>query len=260
MNCGEFYAHHSCHSSTRHCTIRACELNSLIPYSQMMFLALLAAKLLCSISECSSHFEHFGKARERFLAAMVSTLHASLLAFGTANDSPSDNPVDAQMKNACSKQRFSGFPAWQAIFNRLNHYCCKINRPRTIRRTISSENRFRQTKHFLHGFKHANQRGTWRDARIRRQEKSVLPFFQNETGNHFPERSPRKPQAIPCCESGGWNLFCRAAGIKNCRAFFRRKAGQFNFLEQAGWHGWNPHPVSDNLRREFARLANFSIS
>ena len=54
-------------------------------------------------------------------------------------------------------------------------------------------------------------------------------------------------------------LLRRAAGMKDGGAVFRRKTGQFQFLERGGWHGGNLRPMPDHLRRQLAHLADFSI-
>ena len=54
-------------------------------------------------------------------------------------------------------------------------------------------------------------------------------------------------------------LLRRAAGMKNRGAFFRRKAGQLEFLECNGWHGRNLRPLLHRLRGKLAGQTNFVI-
>lgn len=55
-------------------------------------------------------------------------------------------------------------------------------------------------------------------------------------------------------------LFRRAAGMKNGGAFFRRKAGQFQFLKSRRRHKRNLRPMLYLVRGQTACLANRPVS
>src|SRR5664280_2265590 len=54
-------------------------------------------------------------------------------------------------------------------------------------------------------------------------------------------------------------LLRRAAGMKDGGALVRREAGEFQFLERAGWHGRNLRPAFYNCRRQLAGRTDFAV-
>src|SRR6185437_2482862 len=51
----------------------------------------------------------------------------------------------------------------------------------------------------------------------------------------------------------------RSAGMKNVGAFFRRQAGNFEFLESGRRHRGNPGPMRNGMRENSARFAKLSV-
>jgi hypothetical protein len=142
--------------------------------------------------------------------------------------------------------RTSGLPESQA------------NLPRTVGGHIAGEGGFRQPEFLPHDLKHVNQRGTRRGVLVWCQKNEFTGRTKMKL-KPFPKRRLINRQRIGVVKMAAGFLPRRAAGMKNGRAFVRRKAGQLQFLECGGWHGGNLRPMPDRLRREPARFANFAV-
>ena len=134
----------------------------------------------------------------------------------------------------------------------------KVHEPSAA--TFADERRFRQRRHFCRTVSNmwtSEECGAASGGGVRNNQIRLRIRIQNDLLKPFPERRLINRQRFGVMKMAAGFLFRRAAGMENGGAFFRREAGQFQFLERAVGTKGICVQCSTHLRRQSFALRKF---